>query len=82
VRPDAAPGLYGKELHRRQEPTDEHRLTHESRVYREIGQYQRDGFHRLPEIAEKHGGAFLCDGVGVGKTFVGLMLLQYPMTKG
>lgn len=28
------------------------------------------------KIAESHGGAFLCDGVGLGKTFVGLMLLK------
>ena len=28
------------------------------------------------EIARRHGGAFLCDGVGLGKTFVGLMLIE------
>jgi hypothetical protein len=28
----------------------------------------------LMKIALQHGGAFLCDGVGLGKTFVGLML--------
>ena len=27
-------------------------------------------------IARQHGGAFLCDGVGLGKTFVGLMLIE------
>ncbi len=74
-----AKALY--ELHRRQEPTDHHWLTQQSRVYPEIGQYQRDGFHRLLEIAEAHGGALLCDGVGLGKTFVGLMLLEYLIEK-
>ena len=28
------------------------------------------------EIGRQHGGAFLCDGVGLGKTFVGLMLIE------
>ena len=28
------------------------------------------------KIARRHGGAFLCDGVGLGKTFVGLMLIE------
>jgi superfamily II DNA or RNA helicase len=74
-----AKSLY--ELHRRQEPTDQHWLIRESRVYAEISQYQRDGFHRLLEIADAHGGALLCDGVGLGKTFVGLMLLEYLIEK-
>jgi superfamily II DNA or RNA helicase len=65
------------ELHRRQELTDQQWLTQESRVYGVLDQYQRDGFHKLLEIADRHGGAFLCDGVGLGKTFVGLMLLEY-----
>lgn len=74
-----AKALY--ELHRREEPTDQQWLTQQSRVYSIIGQYQRVGFHHLLEIAEKYGGAFLCDGVGLGKTFVGLMLLEYLLEK-
>ncbi|HKI37926.1 MAG TPA: helicase-related protein [Gemmataceae bacterium] len=74
-----AKALY--ELHRRQEPTDQQWLAQHSRVYPVLDQYQRDGFHRLLEIAEGHGGAFLCDGVGLGKTFVGLMLLEYLIEK-
>jgi len=65
------------ELHRRQELTDQQWLTKESRVYRVLDQYQKDGFFKLLEIADRHGGAFLCDGVGLGKTFIGLMLLEY-----
>jgi hypothetical protein len=65
------------ELHHRQEPTDQQWLKEKSRVYRILDQYQKDGFHNLLEIADRHGGAFLCDGVGLGKTFVGLMLLEY-----
>jgi superfamily II DNA or RNA helicase len=65
------------ELHRRQELTDQQWLAQESRVYGVLDQYQKDGFHKLLEIADRHGGAFLCDGVGLGKTFIGLMLLEY-----
>lgn len=70
-----AKALY--ELHRRQPPTDEHWLAHQSRVYPRLDQYQKDGFRQLLEIAARYDGAFLCDGVGLGKTFVGLMLLEY-----
>ncbi len=38
--------------------------------------YQQDGYHNLMEIAADYGGAFLCDAVGLGKTFVGLMLIE------
>jgi superfamily II DNA or RNA helicase len=74
-----AKALY--ELHRRQEMTDREWLTQQSRVYRILDRYQQEGFHRLLEIAHDHGGAFLCDGVGLGKTFIGLMLLEYLIEK-
>jgi phosphatidylserine/phosphatidylglycerophosphate/cardiolipin synthase-like enzyme len=38
--------------------------------------YQREGYGALLKIARRYGGAFLCDGVGLGKTFVGLMVLE------
>ncbi len=47
-----------------------------SRVYNDLDKYQQDGYHNLLRIAADHGGAFLCDGVGLGKTFVGLMLIE------
>jgi len=47
-----------------------------SAIYPILSQYQRDGYTNLVGIAEKHGGAFLCDGVGLGKTYVGLMLIE------
>ena len=28
------------------------------------------------KIVKKHRGSFLCDGVGLGKTFIGLMLIE------
>lgn len=48
----------------------------ESVIYRILSQYQRDGYHRALQIAEESGGALICDGVGLGKTFIGLMLLE------
>lgn len=47
-----------------------------SRMYPILDQYQRDGYGALLKIGGKFGGAFLCDGVGLGKTFVGLMLIE------
>jgi hypothetical protein len=41
-----------------------------------LDRYQREGYAMMIERARKYGGAFLCDGVGLGKTFVGLMLLE------
>ncbi|RWQ46943.1 helicase-related protein [Mesorhizobium sp.] len=47
-----------------------------SSVYPVLAKYQRDGYASLLKRAERYGGAFLCDGVGLGKTFVGLMLIE------
>lgn len=48
----------------------------DSIIYQELSQYQRDGYNSLVEIANHYGGAFLCDGVGLGKTYVGMMLIE------
>lgn len=48
----------------------------ESALYRRLSQYQRDGYHRALQIAEQWNGALVCDGVGLGKTFIGLMILE------
>ncbi len=47
-----------------------------SRVYPILDQYQREGYGALIKIARRYRGAFLCDGVGLGKTFVGLMVIE------
>lgn len=49
---------------------------HESKVFPILDKYQQDAYKNLVAIAEEYGGAFLCDGVGLGKTYVGLMLLE------
>lgn len=47
-----------------------------SNIYPILANYQRDGYAGLLKRADRHGGAFLCDGVGLGKTFIGLMLIE------
>ena len=47
-----------------------------SKMFLRIDRYQREAYWALMKIARQHGGAFLCDGVGLGKTFVGLMLIE------
>src|SRR2546426_1736140 len=48
----------------------------ESQMYPLLDQYQREAYHALLKISHQHRGALLCDGVGLGKTFVGLLLIE------
>jgi superfamily II DNA or RNA helicase len=48
----------------------------DSKMYSRLDRYQQEGYQATLKIARQHGGAFLCDGVGLGKTFVGLMLIE------
>ena len=65
-----------QEFFRGHELTDDEWEKRESKVYRILDQYQREGYHALLKRAERYEGAFLCDGVGLGKTFIGLMLIE------
>lgn len=47
-----------------------------SRMYGVLDQYQKEGYQSLMKIARNNHGAFLCDGVGLGKTFIGLMVIE------
>jgi len=47
-----------------------------SKMFTQLDRYQQEAYWALMKIARQHGGAFLCDGVGLGKTFVGLMLIE------
>jgi len=49
---------------------------HASQMFGVLDKYQQDAYRNLLTIAQRFQGAFLCDGVGLGKTFVGLMLLE------
>ncbi|MBK8710262.1 MAG: DEAD/DEAH box helicase family protein [Flavobacteriales bacterium] len=50
--------------------------TESSSMFKILDKYQQDAYKNLVKICKTHGGAFLCDGVGLGKTFVGLMLME------
>ncbi len=64
------------ELFRRHELTACEWEKTESKIHPILDQYQRDGYASLYHIAANYNGAFLCDGVGLGKTFIGLMLIE------
>jgi superfamily II DNA or RNA helicase len=54
-----------------------------SHMFPVLDRYQQEAYWGLLQIARRHGGAFLCDGVGLGKTFVGLMLIErFVMLEG
>lgn len=71
--------VYAKSLHAyfrgREKPTDDWE-ENESVIYRTLSQYQKDGYHAALQIADTWNGALICDGVGSGKTYIGLMLLE------
>jgi len=48
----------------------------ESKMFPRLDRYQKEAYWALMKIARQERGAFLCDGVGLGKTFVGLMLIE------
>ena len=52
-----------------------------SRMYPMLADYQRRGYHGLIKRAKTYQGAFLCDGVGLGKTYIGLMLIERLVQK-
>jgi hypothetical protein len=80
--------VYARALHeffRRHEMTDYEWLTagpaRGSKMYPILDYYQQEGFHEVISIADQYHGAFMCDGVGLGKTFIGLMLIEYLIKK-
>ena len=71
--------VYAKALHeyfRRKELIAGEWDMSRSRMFRHLDRYQHEAYWSLMKIARRYGGAFLCDGVGLGKTFVGLMLIE------
>jgi HKD family nuclease len=73
--------VYAQALHQyfrgdRLEP--DHWEATKSRVYPILDKYQKDGYKNLIDIAEQYNGAFLCDGVGLGRgAFSGLEVLMH-----
>ncbi len=77
--------VYARSLHELFEGRDETDLEWErnsSKMFPILDRYQQEGYWGLRQIAERHGGALLCDGVGLGKTFVGLMLIERLVRDG
>ena len=71
--------VYTKALHSLfadQAPNDRQFEEQRSRIFQILDRYQKEAYWSLIEIARQHGGALLCDGVGLGKTFVALMLIE------
>lgn len=72
--------IYAKALQeyfRGHELTDTEWERTKSKMYPVLDQYQKEGYHALLKIGKQFNGAFLCDGVGLGKTFVGMMLIEH-----
>ena len=65
-----------QEYFRGHELTDTEWEESKSKMFPKIDRYQKEAYWALLKIARQHSGAFLCDGVGLGKTFVGLMLIE------
>jgi superfamily II DNA or RNA helicase len=47
-----------------------------SKIFNLLDDYQKEGYWQIVNIAKRFNGALLCDGVGLGKTFIGLMLIE------
>ena len=48
----------------------------QSVMYPILDQYQKEAYEALLKISHQYRGGLLCDGVGLGKTFVGLLLIE------
>lgn len=84
VRPYTPFEVYAKalqELLKGHEETASEWERAKSKMYPQLDKYQQDGYQNLVKIATQYRGAFLCDGVGLGKTFIGLMLIERFVVK-
>lgn len=71
--------VYSKSLYeyfQRHEPTATEWEREHSKIYQILASYQKEGYQSILKRLETFKGAFLCDGVGLGKTFIGLMLIE------
>lgn len=47
----------------------------------ELASFQQEGFERAVKLLERHNACLVADAVGLGKTFIGLRLLEYYLSK-
>jgi superfamily II DNA or RNA helicase len=47
----------------------------------ELASFQQEGFERAVKLIEKHRGCIVADAVGLGKTYIGLRVLDYYLIK-
>lgn len=77
--------VYARALHeffRGREKQQDQWEVEDSVIYKLLSKYQKDGYHRALQITEDWNGALICDGVGLGKTFIGLMILERCIRDG
>jgi superfamily II DNA or RNA helicase len=77
--------IYAKSLHelvKDEKPGAQEWEKTSSKIYPILSAYQRQHYHSLKEKVKLWHGGFLTDGVGLGKTLVGLMLAEFYASKG
>lgn len=47
----------------------------------ELASFQQEGFERAVRLLERHNGCMVADAVGLGKTFIGLRLIEHYLQK-
>jgi len=53
----------------------------DGRTSLELASFQQQGFERAVRLIEKHNGCMIADAVGLGKTYIGLRILDYYLIK-
>ncbi len=56
-------------------------LGESDRTALELASFQQEGFERSVKLIEKHRGCIVADAVGLGKTYIGLRVLDYYLIK-
>lgn len=60
---------------------DESIIGESDRTTLELASFQQEGFERAIRLIERHRGCIVADAVGLGKTYIGLRVLDYYLTK-
>ena len=60
---------------------DDSIVTEGDRTTLELASFQQEGFERAIRLIEKHQGCMVADAVGLGKTYIGLRVIDYYLIK-